>query len=272
MRRLLVFWLAAVAACGHASTTNPGKSQNRLAIAEDYRQHGNFDAAEKEARRALELDPKNHLAHLFLGMLDFSRAAQLRVILEYDDCLTGVDAEGLGGRLDQHLLEARKHYEDSLTAKPGYGEALFQRATVDLLLGENDESIAGFKSALENAGPGGLENVPLARAGLAWAYFQAGDMASAAAELRLAIRFQPGMCLAHYRLGRVYFARGDWDKALNEFREVTSQACPIQEAHLYQMKSIIEGAQGEDLTGPVAACVEMAPKSCVAAQCRALMP
>jgi hypothetical protein len=74
-------------------------------------------------------------------------------------------------------------------------------------------------------------------------------------------------------MGRVYFARKEWEKAAEKFRKVTDQGCPIQEARLYLMKSIVAMGTPEGVPPEmVEQCVEMAPKSCVAAQCRSIVP
>ena len=79
------------------------------------------------------------------------------------------------------------------------------------------------------------------------------------------------MCVSTYRLGRVYFARKEWEKALQHFRDVTgSLGCPIQDAHLFMMKTYLEVGMADALPEAEKACVDMAPESCVATQCRAL--
>ena len=82
--------------------------------------------------------------------------------------------------------------------------------------------------------------------------------------------FQPGLCLGHFRLGRVYFAREEWENARQQFERVVRESCPIQDAYLFLMKTNIELGQGAELSQLQDQCVTMAPRSCVASQCRAL--
>jgi lipopolysaccharide biosynthesis regulator YciM len=77
------------------------------------------------------------------------------------------------------------------------------------------------------------------------------------------------MCVAKYRLGRVYFAREEWNKALEQFQAVAQdRACPIQEAQLYLLKTYRELGMGDEAPPVLTRCTEMAPRSCLAAQCQ----
>jgi len=258
--------------CGNGQKVDRDRSMHRYDLAVEMLGKREYEAAVSEANKALAYDPSNHRAHRLLGLVDLRRASDIAAILEIEDCLTGVDAEGLGKKKDEYLLAARQRFVDAIGIDREYGEAYQDRAQVDLLLGDVDKAVEGFKEALANAAQ--LDNVSLTRTNLGWAYFQLADYPSAASELRQALRFQPAMCLAHYRLGRVYFARKEWDKALQEFEKVVEQPneCPIQEAHLYLMKTYAETGLGASLPKLSEGCVSLAPKSCVAAQCRALVP
>src|SRR5690606_23091001 len=120
--------------------------------------------------------------------------------------------------------------------------------------------------------PSSLLNIGLTRANLGWAYFHQNDHARAAKELRQAEQFNPGMCVAKYRLGRVYFAREEWNKALEQFQAVAQdRTCPMQEAQLYLLKTYGELGMKEQAPTVQARCVEMAPRSCIAAQCKAAL-
>jgi type IV pilus assembly protein PilF len=260
------------AACGAGQKVDEQKSSNRLAIGEDFLRQGQLEAAVGEAKEALKYAPSNSKAYNLLGLIDVNRAVQMQMIIEVEDCLSGVDAESLLGKRDQHLLAARDSFRKAATFAHDYGEAYHGAATVDLLLDDYESAREQFSRALQF--PAQLESVPLSRAGLGWAYYLLGRYAEAATELRQALRFAPSMCLAQYRLGRVYFSRKEWDKALSAFEKVVAQSkeCPIQEAHLYLMKTYAKKGLVASLPGLLERCLALAPKSCVADECRALVP
>jgi len=101
------------------------------------------------------------------------------------------------------------------------------------------------------------------------AYFNEKNDVQAAKELMEALQFKTGMCVATYRLGRVYFDREEWEKAAEQFQDVTDQpACGSQEASLFLMKTRIAQGLVADAQAAQESCIQMAPKSCIAAQCR----
>lgn len=267
----LVF-LVTLAAAGGATCggqqIDRKRSATRLELGKDFLQHGKLDAAEQEARRSLDYDPSNERAHNVLGLIDLLRGMRNFRLLEVDDCLTGVDAQALRRELNQQLTKAEGHFAQAVKLAPDYGEAWSNRGVVAIHLHQHDRAVKYFTEALQY--PNRLLNIALTRGWLGWAYFQKKDYPSAAKELLQSLQFQPKMCVSTYRLGRVYFANKEWNKALEKFREVASQPkCPIQEAHLYLMKTFIQLGTG-NLDGARDACVRLAPKSCVAVRCRAI--
>jgi Tfp pilus assembly protein PilF len=195
------------------------------------------------------------------------RAAAVQRLLEVDDCLTGVDADALRVDFDDHLAHADEDFTKATRLAPDYGEAWSNLGVVDNLNGAHDEAVKHLSEALEH--PARLENPALTRAHLGWAQFQLGDHVMAAKELLQALQFQPGMCVATYRLGRVYFAREEWEKAAEQFQGVTDDpTCGSQEASLYLMKARIAQGLLEDARVARDACIQMAGQSCIAAQCR----
>jgi hypothetical protein len=78
------------------------------------------------------------------------------------------------------------------------------------------------------------------------------------------------MCVATYRLARVYFAREEWEKAAELFQVASDDpACGSQEASLYLMKTRMHQGLVNDARAARDACLKISSKSCIAAQCRA---
>lgn len=259
--------LAALAACPRPKG-DPDKSEKRLDIARDALGRGDLDTAEAEANKALALLPTNDEAYNVRGLVRVVRAAAVQRLLEVDACLTGVDAEAMRVDRDDHLAAAEKDFAQAVSLAPDFGEAWSNRGVVAYLQGDPERAIELLARALDH--PGRLESPALTRAHLGWARFHAGDVVQAAKELLQALQFEPGMCVATYRLGRVYFAREEWEKAAEQFQGVSDKpACGSQEAVLYLMKARIEQGLLDDARVARDRCVELAPRSCIAAQCRA---
>ncbi|MEO8554749.1 MAG: tetratricopeptide repeat protein, partial [Kofleriaceae bacterium] len=115
-----------------------------------------------------------------------------------------------------------------------------------------------------------LDNPALTRAHLGWALFHQNKYVDAAKELRSAKQFQPKMCVATYRLARVYFAREEWEKAAELFQTASEDpSCGSQEASYYLMKTRMQQGLGAEAKTARDACLKLSPQSCVATQCRA---
>lgn len=267
MLRTLPTLALVLAACSGAPKGDPDKSAKRLDIAKDALARGDLVTAEQEANKAIALQPGNDAAYNVRGLVHVLRAAGVQRLLEVDDCLTGVDAEAMRTDLDAALAKADADFAKAASLAPDYGEAWANRGVVSNLQGDHEKAAEYLGRALEH--PGRLDNAALTRAHLGWAQYHRGDHVQAAKELLQALQFQPGMCVATYRLGRVYFAREEWEKAAEQFQGVTDEpSCGSQEALFYLMKA--RTAQGliDDAKTARDACIQMAPRSCIAAQCR----
>jgi tetratricopeptide (TPR) repeat protein len=256
-----------LAGCPRGGASDPSRSANRVELAKDFLGRQELEQAETEAEKALAYDPNNVEAHSVLGLVDYLRALRNFSLLEVDDCLTGVDAEALRSEQEQFLAEADRHFARAVEIRPEYGEGWANRGAVALLLEDFGAATEHLVRALST--PHSLLDIGLTRANLGWAYFHQEDHVRAAKELRQAEQFNPGMCVAKYRLGRVYFAREEWNKALEQFQAVAQDhACPIQEAQLYLLKTYREIGMSDEAPSVQTRCTEMAPRSCLAAQCQ----
>jgi type IV pilus assembly protein PilF len=265
-------WLLAattlLTGCPHrGSEEDLKKSSVRLELSKDFLSKHELEAAEAEANRALGFAPSNDEAFLVRGLVSLVRASDGTRLTEVESCLTGVDAEAVQRDIDENLLKAELDFRKASELAPDYGEAWSNRGVVKTLLENPEEAVQLLTRALEN--PVRLQNPGLTRAHLGWAQFHRGDMVSAAKELRQALQFQPGMCVANYRLGRVYFAREEWEKAAEQFQLVSDSAdCGSQEAKYFLMKSRTQQGLLDDARAAAEACMKLAPKSCYAQRCR----
>jgi tetratricopeptide (TPR) repeat protein len=262
--------LLGIGSCGGAQgARDQGRSQTRLDLAKDFLRKGQLQAAETEAQKAVALDERNAQAHYVLGLIDIMHANAAHRTIEIEECLNGIDAEVQEAEAQTRLRNAETHLARACNLAPDFGEAWANRGIIATLLDNYDQAITHFERALSD--PERLENVAFVHAALGWAYFLRGDVVAATRDLLQAGQLQPGMCLSTYRLGRVYFARKEWEKALVKFREVAGKPqCPIQDAHLYLMKTQVELGSIEGLSNLGQACIALAPRSCIAAQCRDL--
>jgi tetratricopeptide (TPR) repeat protein len=239
---------------------------HRLDLCKDLLAKRQLEMAKNECDKALALDPKNDEAYVARGLVALLHAADTERTLEIDQCLTGVDAEATHQDLDKQLKDADADFAHATDIHPDYGEAWANRGVVHNLLADYQTAADELETALSN--PMRLSQPGLTRANRGWALFHEKNYVDAARELRQALQFQPKMCVANYRLGRVYFAREEWDKAADLFQTVSDDpSCGSQEASLYLMKTRLAQGLVDDARSARDACLRMSPKSCVAASC-----
>ena len=256
-----------VSGCPRHTEEDLAKSAARVDLAKDFLRKHELEAAGSEADRAIALAQSNEEAYLVRGLVAHVRALDALRLLEVESCLTGVDAEAVEREVDENLVKADLAFTKATQLAPDFGEAWSNRGVIKNLLEAPEAAEEFLTRALEN--PSRLLNPGLTRAHLGWAKFHRGDMPAAAKELRQALQFQPGMCVANYRLGRVYFTREEWEKAAEQFQLVSDSAeCGSQEAKYFLMKSRTQQGLLEDARAAMEACISAAPKSCYAQRCR----
>ena len=257
-----------VVACGpFHDERSPEKSSKRLDIAKDFLNKHQLEAAEHECDVAISLNPANDEAYLTRGLVSLNRARDAKVTLEINDCLTGVDAEATRKDMDASLKKADADFEKAARTTPEYGEAWADRGVVQTLLEDYATAEQYLTKALGM--PQRLLDPALTRTNLGWALFFDNKLVDAAGEFHKALQFAPKMCVANYRLARVYYARQEWDKAAELFQAVSQDTtCGSQEASYYLMKTRMQQGLNDDARAARDACLKLSPKSCVAAQCR----
>jgi Tfp pilus assembly protein PilF len=244
------------------------KSQDRLDMAKDYLHKHELEAAESECNKAIALNHDNDEAYVVLGLVEMVRTVDTQRTMEIDSCLTGLDREATQRDLDQALAKADLDFERAAKVTPEYGEAWADRGVVHTLQEDYGAATTYFQKALAN--PMRLSNPSLIRADLGWALFHQQSYVEAAKELRQARQFQPKMCVATYRLARVYFARQEWEKAAELFQTASDDpSCGSQEASYYLMKTRLQQGLAVEAKAARDACLKLSPNSCIAAQCRA---
>jgi len=257
-----------LAGCTQHIEHNAEKSAKRLDIAKDFLRKNDLEAAETECNKAISFNDRNDEAYVVRGLVAMVRAYQAKKSMEIDGCLTGLDADATDRDLQTYLAKADLDFERAARVTPDYGEAWADRGVVHNLMTDFDTASTYFNKALQH--PMRLMNPALTRAHLGWSLFNQKQYVEAAKELRTAIQFQPKMCVANYRLARVYFARQEWEKAAELFQTASEDpSCGSQEASYYLMKTRMQQGLVSEAKAARDACAKLSPHSCIATKCRA---
>ena len=253
--------------CASRIRRDPEQSQIRYQLATGYFRDQRVEAAIEELQKALQADPENADAYNMLGLIALRQGHDYVAQLESASCLKGMDAEAVRAEAQVKFKEASKNLYKAVELRPEFPEAWNNLSVAECQLQSWDEAILAAESALKYATYATPE---MARANLGWAYYQKKDFQRAWKELHEAVSRAPGFCVARYRLAKVYVDRGEIDQAADALAPVISDVkrCPIQEAQL------LGGLLNERKRETAAArelfqrCVDMAPRSCIADECR----
>jgi len=261
--------LMALVGCGATVRIDPEASEKRYLLGADYFAKGAVRPALAELLKAVELNPQNAEAHQLLGIVFLRQAVDTEEMMERAGCMKGEEARLSRTERDSYFKRAEEQFRLATTFRPQFSEAWNNLAVVQIQFRRWDDAIASTNKALSNM----VYGEPWAAQGnLGWAYFHKGEHTKAAKELRTALYGNPKFCVGRYRLAKVLADQQDLDGALTELNRLSNdKACPIQEAyHLFGILALKRGG-AEDRAQAAEAfrrCVELAPQSCLARQCR----
>ena len=269
---LAKFWLVAgvVAvsiSCG-AGVRETQKAQKRLDLARDLLARGQDTAAETELKKSLALDPDNAETHLTMGLVHLVRADKNVRLIEIDDCLGGQVAEGLRTEASDQMRLAASEFEIATTLAPDYGEAWQNRGVVAAYFEEWPKAVEHYKAALGNLAR--LTSEELALANLGWAHYKLKDYPHASSALLQATQRDAAFCLGTYRLAEVMYASQQYDDALARLEPLVADKvlCPVQQAHYLVGQLRLRKHETDLASESFEQCVALAPRSCVARQCK----
>jgi tetratricopeptide (TPR) repeat protein len=276
----ILLWSAA-AAIGCAArrdekdATEPGESRadKHYDVAVGSFHNGMYADASLQLDKALATDPKHADSHYLRGVLLLNEGKTIVDAIEFEQCL--VDDASLQQRSRAELLhrQAAESFERAVgfykEGAAGRGRAFNSMSVVSLFFHDNQRAISSAESAL---GEQFYTDRYSALANLGWAHYHLGDLVSATASLRQAVLINPEYCVGHYRLAQVYLDTGLTESALEHAAKVMeAERCPIQDA--YRIAGVARLRLGLDADAQQAfeRCVEIAPRSCMAADCRKLL-
>jgi Tfp pilus assembly protein PilF len=232
----------------------------------DYFNKGLVQPALEELLKAVELDPNNPDAHNLLGLVWLRKGAEAEELSTRNQCLKGESLALEKAEADAQFKKAEEQFQKAVQLKPEFSEARNNLAVVMLHFGRYDDAVSLEEKALSNI----VYREPyVANGNLGQAYYEKGDMVRAAKALRQALFEQPKFCVGRYRLAKVYYEQKEWDHAAEEIEQVTGdKACPIQEAYHLAGMVALRRDNRDKARDMFARCVELAPKSCLASECK----
>jgi tetratricopeptide (TPR) repeat protein len=170
-----------------------------LRAADEYLKADDFAGAERQCRKALELNPNNALVHGTLG-----------VALARQD------------KLD----EAIRHFSQAISLEPGYVDAHYSLGQAMARKGKVTEAIRHFSAVLRFQ-PDHAE----AHGYLGSLLLAGGMLKEATVHLSEAIRLDPNYADAHYNMGQVMYRQGQLDAAIRHLSQAVRLKPDDAQAH-----------------------------------------
>ncbi len=170
-----------------------------LRAADEFLKADDVAGAERQCRKALELNPKNATVHFTLGV---ALARQ------------------------EKLDEAIGHFSEAISLEPRYVDAHFSLGQAIARQGKSDEAIRHFSAVLRLK-----PDHAKARGHLGSIMFAGGMLKEAALHLSEAVRLDPNYADAHYNISQVMFRQGKFDAAIRHLSQVIQLKPDDAQAH-----------------------------------------
>ncbi len=235
--------------------------------------NGMYQDAKIQIDRALQEDPHHADSHYLQGVLLLNEGKSIVDAIEIQQCLQDDAAQQQRARAESLHRDAGVAFERAAEAYPqgasGRGRAMNSVSVVSLFFHETQRASKAANDALAEQF---YTDRYSALSNLGWAQYLDGDSISATASLRQAVLINPDYCVGHYRLAQVYLDSGLLEQAAEHARQVMDRPnCPIQDA--WRIAGVAQMRLGDDAAGisTLKECVELAPRSCQAEDCRQLL-
>ncbi len=234
-----------------------------------------LEEAFSNLRKAIRADQKNYLARNMLGFLYLQRADRELGMVQVAQCLKGVDGREGRKRADSLFEMAKKEFKKVTSVSSTCTNSWLGRVSVAMHFEQYAEAVRLCRKVLDimsSSSPkpscSSQGDRAVAWANLGWARFKLGETAQAENALKRALFLAPKLYLARYWLGRVLFARKRYAEAAKELSRTTKEFGLPQAAFEYLGLSLARQGRKKEAAEALAACIQVAPRSCAADECR----
>ncbi len=258
-----LYWLGQDYYAKATKARDPGKRQNFLL------------EAFVNVKKAVKADQTNYRAQNLLGYLYLQKADQEQGLLEVAQCLQGPAAQESRHRVDELFHLAQTAFRRALAGHRVCTSARLGLVNVMLHFKEYEDAAKACQAIVEALTTGRVDpscsnkaDKAVALGNLGWAYYNLRRYVLAERSLRQALTLAPKFYLARYWLGRLLYERGRHKAALVELERTVKEFGLPQVAWRYYGLALAKLGRLEEARRALGRCVEFAPRSCAAQDCR----
>lgn len=186
-----------------------------------YQQQGDLDAALADFDEALRLNPDYVRGYVNRGLLYSDQGEREQAIADFSRAIEIVPNEAsnyVTRGYEYYLLgeynTAIEDYNQALALNPAYPDVLYYRGLAYDDLGMDAEALEDYNDVLALNQGDNLVSTLINRGNI---YYAAGDYDKALVDYDAALFMQPDEPYAHYNRGLVFFNLGRYDEAVDEY-------------------------------------------------------
>ncbi len=198
-----------------------------LRAADEFLKANDFAGAERQCRKALELNPKNATVHSTLGV-----------------------ALARQGKLDEAIV----HFTEAVHLNPSDVDAHYSLGQAMARQGNPDEAIRHFSAVLRLK-----PDHATAHGYLGSIMFAGGMLNEAAFHLSEAVRLDPNYADAHYNISQVMFLQGKFDEAIGHLSQVIRLKPDDAQAHYKLALALAQQGQTDQAVTHYSKAVTLKP-------------
>ncbi|MEM4407813.1 MAG: tetratricopeptide repeat protein, partial [Candidatus Caldarchaeum sp.] len=245
-----------------ATELAPDLSHSRRALAMSYYALGRYEEAEREAKKAIEIDPSDAEAYFVLWKAtgkdpdsEYIRKAldlNPELLMARNDLGTAYLASGNYDKAVYHLRRTVNLNPDSALAHNNLGHALAE-------MGKTEDAIKEYKKAIE------IDPYnDLAHSNLATALVKKGEIGDAIREYKKAVEINSDSALYHYNLGTALLLGGKIKEGIKELKITVELNPDFGEAYTNLGRALLEVGKTDEALEAFKQAIDINPDNVLA--------
>ncbi|MEW6145678.1 MAG: tetratricopeptide repeat protein [Thermodesulfobacteriota bacterium] len=235
----------------------PNLGHSHRALATSYYALGRFEEAEREALRAINMDPNDAEAYFIAWKAEGENPESVYIrkaldinpnlLMAHNDLGAAYMASGDYDKAIYHLTRTAELNPDSALVHNNLGHALEKT-------GKTEDAIKEYKKAIDID-----PNNDLTHSNLATVLVSKGEMGKATNEYKKAVEINPNSALFHYNLGTALLLGGKIEEGITELKRTIEINPHFGEAYTNLGRALMEVGKTDEAIDALRKAIEINP-------------